>query len=255
MGDEEKKIFFQQSEEDKKRYEKQVEEWLKSQIDEVPEPSSRSSSGSESSSSQSQEAPPRKKRKKRDPKMPKRPLNSFMCYMKAVRNEFKTNHPDKTMTEVRKIIGTTWKELQDNQKAPYQKIAEGLKSEYLKALSIYKRGKMQEENSNAPKQTAISEPKDKNNPVSLLETDKNEQQRTENGGQDKSTNHEEKHRGPRQDNSINEFMNEATSKYGDNSRKLLESSKGWRAELQHIKSPFFIIDPPLVPKPAATREN
>ena len=61
------------------------------------------------------EKKPREKKLK-DENAPKKPKSGYMIYCQNVRNEIKGENPDKKMIEISKILGSTWKELAEEDK-------------------------------------------------------------------------------------------------------------------------------------------
>lgn len=60
-------------------------------------------------------------KKTKDPNAPKRPASAFLLYSIKRRPDIKSQHPDWTVTEISKHLGTEWKELSDEDKAPFIK--------------------------------------------------------------------------------------------------------------------------------------
>ncbi|KAH7441686.1 hypothetical protein KP509_03G049000 [Ceratopteris richardii] len=81
----------------------------------------------------------KKERKaKMDPNKPKRPPTAFFIYLEEFRKAFKEEHPDvKGVAVVGKACGDKWKEMTDDEKAPYVAKANQKREEYEKALSSY----------------------------------------------------------------------------------------------------------------------
>ena len=55
---------------------------------------------------------------------PKGPVSSFMMFNKTFSSEIKKLNPDLSMTETTKIIGQKWNGLTEEEKLPYQKMAD-----------------------------------------------------------------------------------------------------------------------------------
>eukprot|EP00250_Pteridium_aquilinum_P035042 c8510_g1_i1 orf=442-903(-) len=81
----------------------------------------------------------RKERKaKKDPNKPKRAPTAFFIYLEDFRKIYKEEHPDvKGVAAVGKACGDKWKEMTDEEKAPYIAKAAQKRAEYEKALASY----------------------------------------------------------------------------------------------------------------------
>jgi hypothetical protein len=70
----------------------------------------------------------------RDPKEPKRPMNAFFLWkgseVEAILAELKTKNPDAKYTDASKEAGARWKEMTDDEKAPFVADAAKLKEVY-----------------------------------------------------------------------------------------------------------------------------
>ncbi|KAJ7584779.1 high mobility group box domain-containing protein [Mycena floridula] len=60
---------------------------------------------------------------KKDPNAPKRALSAYMFFSQDWRERIKTENPDAGFGEVGKLLGAKWKELDDEEKKPYQDMA------------------------------------------------------------------------------------------------------------------------------------
>lgn len=72
----------------------------------------------------------RKSKSKVDSTKPKRPKNAFMHFCQHKRAEVKLANPTMKAKDVSKLFGTMWKELSEEEKAPYNLIAKNEKDEY-----------------------------------------------------------------------------------------------------------------------------
>ncbi|WMV16520.1 hypothetical protein MTR67_009905 [Solanum verrucosum] len=74
----------------------------------------------------------------KDPNKPKRPPSAFFVFMEEFRKTYKEKHPNnKSVAVVGKAGGDKWKQLTDEEKAPYQAKAEKRKAEYQKNMDAY----------------------------------------------------------------------------------------------------------------------
>ena len=78
-----------------------------------------------------------KKKKPKDPNAPKRPQTAFFLYMNGRRAILRDKNPNKSNTEITKLIAQEWKSLKD--KSKYQDQATKLKKEYAITLEEYKK--------------------------------------------------------------------------------------------------------------------
>lgn len=85
----------------------------------------------------------RKERKaKKDPDKPKRAPTAFFIYLEDFRKLYKEQYPDvKGVAAVGKACGDKWKEMSDQEKAPYVAKAVQKRAEYEKALATYNKKK------------------------------------------------------------------------------------------------------------------
>lgn len=86
----------------------------------------------------------RKDRKaKKDPNKPKRAPTAFFLYLEEFRKDYKKQHPDvKGVAAVGKACGDKWKEMNEEEKAPFVAKAAQKRAEYEKALSTYSQKKI-----------------------------------------------------------------------------------------------------------------
>tara|TARA_B100000424_G_C22872920_1_gene464862 strand:- start:252 stop:716 length:465 start_codon:yes stop_codon:yes gene_type:complete len=82
-----------------------------------------------------------KSKKSRDPNRPKRPLTAFMRFSKSKRQELKLKYPDKSMTDLSKLIGVAWKAADDLEKRPFQESAASDHELYRKEIEKYNKRK------------------------------------------------------------------------------------------------------------------
>jgi hypothetical protein len=84
-------------------------------------------------------------KKVKDPNAPKRPVTSFMLFNKHKLDEFKKKNPGQkiSVTLISKQSGQEWKNLKDDEKDKYIKIANKEKKRYEKELALYNKNKEQ----------------------------------------------------------------------------------------------------------------
>ncbi|CAN4083582.1 unnamed protein product [Withania somnifera] len=74
----------------------------------------------------------------KDPNKPKRPPSAFFVFMEEFRKSYKEKHPsNKSVAVVGKAGGDKWKQMSEEDKAPYQAKAEKRKAEYQKKMDAY----------------------------------------------------------------------------------------------------------------------
>ncbi|CAN4078593.1 unnamed protein product [Withania somnifera] len=74
----------------------------------------------------------------KDPNKPKRPPSAFFVFMEEFRKSYKEKHPNnKSVAVVGKAGGDKWKQMSEEEKAPYQAKAEKRKANYQKSMDAY----------------------------------------------------------------------------------------------------------------------
>ncbi|KAG6527894.1 high mobility group B protein 6-like [Zingiber officinale] len=84
----------------------------------------------------------KKARKEKDPLKPKHPMSAFFLFSKERREALLQEK--KTILEISKIAGEEWKNMAEEQKAPYEEIAKTLKENYNQEIKLYKQKKIEE---------------------------------------------------------------------------------------------------------------
>ena len=77
------------------------------------------------------------KKKKKDPNAPKKPKSSFMYFSNAKRAEVKAANPEASFGDIGKLLGNEWKQLSNDAKTEYEKLAEADKVRYQKEMEKY----------------------------------------------------------------------------------------------------------------------
>ena len=97
----------------------------------------------------------RKNKKEKDPNAPKRAASAYMLWLNenraAIKDELLTTNPDAKITDVTKRAGELWKELGDEQKAPFQAQSDELRTAYHEAMKAYKPDHAVAKKTKAPK--------------------------------------------------------------------------------------------------------
>ena len=78
-----------------------------------------------------------KAKKAKDPNAPKRPSNAYIHYCKKVRSDVKAANPNLKPTEINQKMGEQWKNLSDEEKAPFEKLVEKDKLRYQQEMANY----------------------------------------------------------------------------------------------------------------------
>mmetsp|Transcript_8901 Transcript_8901/g.15668 ORF Transcript_8901/g.15668 Transcript_8901/m.15668 type:complete len:102 (+) Transcript_8901:164-469(+) len=73
----------------------------------------------------------------KDSEKPKRSLSAFMFFSKDARPKLVAENPDMSFGSVGKKIGEMWRQLSDDDRAPFQKQADADKERYKKAMENY----------------------------------------------------------------------------------------------------------------------
>lgn len=84
----------------------------------------------------------KKTKKVKDPLKPKQPISAYLIYANERRPVLREDN--KSVIEVAKLTGEEWKNLSEEQKAPYDKMAKKNKEIYLEEMEGYKRTKEEE---------------------------------------------------------------------------------------------------------------
>ncbi|KAE8543313.1 non-histone chromosomal protein 6 [Cryptococcus deuterogattii 99/473] len=61
-----------------------------------------------------------KRRSKKDPNKPKRALSAYMFFVQDYRERIKAENPEATFGDVGKLLGIKWREMNENEKKPYE---------------------------------------------------------------------------------------------------------------------------------------
>ena len=65
----------------------------------------------------------RRTKAKKDPAAPKRPLSAYMFFSQDWRERVKAENPDAGFGDVGHLLGTKWKEMNEDEKKPYIEMA------------------------------------------------------------------------------------------------------------------------------------
>lgn len=122
MSEKERKRFHELADQDKKRYETEMEGY-------IPSENEKGRRG--------------KKRKKiKDPNAPKRPLTAFFLFINDERSKVKQANPEFTVGEVSKELGRRWAAADSSIKSKYEEMADKDKARFEREMTEYKkRGK------------------------------------------------------------------------------------------------------------------
>ncbi|GAA6046621.1 hypothetical protein JCM3770_006244 [Rhodotorula araucariae] len=82
---------------------------------------------------------PNKEKKVKDPNAPKRPASAYLEYQNSVREEYRQQFPDMSYSEVLKKIGSTWQQMSDAEKKPWQDLTAEKKTVYLAKKDEYEK--------------------------------------------------------------------------------------------------------------------
>ncbi|XP_031501589.1 high mobility group B protein 6-like [Nymphaea colorata] len=85
----------------------------------------------------------KKKGKEKDPLKPKKPLSSFFLYCNERRPSLVTQNNN--VLEISKIVGEEWKNMTEEDRAPYEEAAKKEKEQYSREMELYKQKKAEEE--------------------------------------------------------------------------------------------------------------
>ena len=79
----------------------------------------------------------KKPKKPVDPNCPKKPPSSYFLFTSEARPKLREEHPDTKITEIAKMLGKMWKELDEDKKAVYDANAKTQKKEYEEKMKEY----------------------------------------------------------------------------------------------------------------------
>ena len=125
LSDEEKAPYEAKAKEDKERYERECEE-----AGIVKEPSAGEKRKAEKAEERDAAKAEKAAAKAEKDAQPKKPLGPYFIYMAEKREEFKAANPDAKNADLGKLMGAAWKELSDEDKAPYCAKAKDDKARY-----------------------------------------------------------------------------------------------------------------------------
>ena len=80
----------------------------------------------------------KKKKKAKDPNKPKRAMVAFMFFSIDRRPATQKANPQMRIAEISKLLGASWREMSNKEKAPYDKKAAADKARYEKEMQSYK---------------------------------------------------------------------------------------------------------------------
>lgn len=120
------------------------------------------------------------KKKKKDPNAPKRALSAYIFFTKEFRPIIKRDNPTLKFGEIAKKLGETWREMDDEEKVPYNKLASEDKIRYIADKEEYdkKKNKENENSENDNSEYVISENND--NSENSNNSNEDEEQKDEN---------------------------------------------------------------------------
>eukprot|EP00745_Piridium_sociabile_P012208 TRINITY_DN1894_c0_g2_i2.p2 TRINITY_DN1894_c0_g2~~TRINITY_DN1894_c0_g2_i2.p2 ORF type:complete len:106 (+),score=9.51 TRINITY_DN1894_c0_g2_i2:2090-2407(+) len=80
----------------------------------------------------------RRKRAKKDPNQPKRPQTAYFAFLDERRTSVRQKNPESTIKELSGILGAQWRELTEEEKAPFQRIADEDRRRYETEMTVYR---------------------------------------------------------------------------------------------------------------------
>ncbi|GLD96085.1 hypothetical protein PINS_up004763 [Pythium insidiosum] len=80
-------------------------------------------------------------RKKKDPNAPKRPLSAYFFFCNEIREQVRSENPNKKVTEIAQLLAERWRALPDKKRVKYQKMHEEAKVRYEEQMDSYNAGK------------------------------------------------------------------------------------------------------------------
>lgn len=79
----------------------------------------------------------RKKKRHRHPTAPKHPMSPFLFFLAAVRPHVAQQFPGSTVGPISKVIGAQWRDMSDEARIPWIKMAEEDKARYAREMRVY----------------------------------------------------------------------------------------------------------------------
>eukprot|EP01006_Ploeotia_vitrea_P044245 TRINITY_DN66820_c6_g2_i1.p1 TRINITY_DN66820_c6_g2~~TRINITY_DN66820_c6_g2_i1.p1 ORF type:complete len:157 (+),score=109.53 TRINITY_DN66820_c6_g2_i1:385-855(+) len=117
VSDADRKRFNEKADVDRDRYKKQMAHY-------TPPPESYHNVG-------------RRGKRKRDPNAPKRAMSAYLFFGQEMRQKIKDEFPDAKSPEIMTKIGARWREMNDEDKQPYVKMADKDKQRYALQKAAY----------------------------------------------------------------------------------------------------------------------
>jgi len=77
------------------------------------------------------------KRKKKDPNAPKRPTSGYFYFAGEVRPQIREENPGIKVTQVMCMIAERWRELDEDEKKPYEEMAAQDRKRYEREMKAY----------------------------------------------------------------------------------------------------------------------
>lgn len=128
LSDEEKKKYEELSKEDQQRYEREMKTYSP--------PAADAADGEDEGESKASKKPHAKKAKK-DPNAPKKAMSAFMYFAKLARSKIAADNPDGDFSTIGKLVGKAWRELSDEDKKKYEKMATEDQERYKQEMADY----------------------------------------------------------------------------------------------------------------------
>jgi len=122
LSGEEKMKYESQAKEDKDRYEKEMDDYV------PPEAEDQEDGGKQKK---------KKVKKEKDKNAPKGALSAYFIFSGDQRKELKEKHPELTIGEMAKLIGSKWGALSDAEKATYEERSKQDKVRYTEEMQSY----------------------------------------------------------------------------------------------------------------------
>ena len=120
LDDSKKTPFLKLAADDKARYDEEMATYVPSEDDETPKKS-------------------RKRKRQVDENHPKRNRSAFMFFCDDERPKVRESQPELAMTEISKVLGKKWAEIESSMKEKYTKQAEDDRERYAKEMENYKK--------------------------------------------------------------------------------------------------------------------
>ncbi|CEG80656.1 hypothetical protein RMATCC62417_14959 [Rhizopus microsporus] len=80
-----------------------------------------------------------KKKRERNPDLPKQPTSNYLFFCNAIRPQIEKEFPELVFAQKSRIYGERWRKLSDEEKKPYNEMAQQDRERYTKEMAVYEK--------------------------------------------------------------------------------------------------------------------